>query len=120
MKTNNIRFFLILILAFQLQASTYFEDGVEAFQKGDYEVAFKIFSDLARNSINYKSDIDLYLARSALETGRFFEALIAFERILIEVDERDIETINLAKFGLANTHVALGEIESAKNLYFEI
>jgi hypothetical protein len=120
MKTNNIRFFLILILAFQLQASTYFEDGVEAFQKGNYEVAFKIFSDLAKNSINYKSDIDLYLARSALETGRFFEALIAFERILIEVDERDIETINLAKFGLANTHVALGEIESAKNLYFEI
>ena len=120
MKTNNIKFFLTLILAFQLQASTYFEDGVEAFQKGNYEVAFKIFSDLARNSINYKSDIDLYLARSALETGRFFEALIAFERILIEVDERDIETINLAKFGLANTHVALGEIESAKNLYFEI
>jgi len=104
------------LFSITLSASTYFDDGIKFFQSGEYNKSFAIFSQILEYG-NSENDLDFYLGRSAFELGKFNEALFAFDRILIETDDRDWKKINRVKLELARTHLALGEKESAKKMF---
>jgi FimV-like protein len=108
--------FLSLLLSTFLVSST-FETGKDHFSKNQFNEAYQIFQQLSDNG-DITNGLDFYLGRSALEIGKFKEALFAFERILIEAE--DEATINRTKLELARTHIGLGEVESAKALLKEV
>lgn len=111
--------FTVFIFSSFLFSSTDFEKGETLFKSGNYREAFELFKDLSKDGGNSEK-IDFYLGRSAFEVGEYNEALFAFERILIEADEREKVKINRVKLELGRVHLALGEKDSAKNLFNEV
>jgi FimV-like protein len=102
-----------------LFASTEFERGVELFKDKNYREAFIIFNKLAEAE-DKTEDLDFYLGRSAFESGEYFDAYFAFDRLLIEIDESDKVKLDRVKLELARTQIALGQRERAKSLLNEV
>jgi len=113
------KYLIILALYSALNASTDFNEALKLFNSGDFQKSYQIFHKLSENGIVI-NDLDFYLGRSAFEVGRYKEAFIAFDRVLIEADEDDKQKINRVKLELARTYLALGERESAKKLFNEV
>ena len=110
---------ITILFSTTLFASTYFDDGVDYFKNGNFNQAYEVFYKLSNNG-NGEKELDFYLGRSAFEVKKFDEALFSFDRVMIEVDERDSDKINRIKLELARTHLALEEVETAKKLFQEV
>lgn len=108
---------LSILIHSTLFSSTYFDDGLQFFEKKDYTNAYKVFHQLFTDG-NYRDNLDFYLGRSAFEVQKYNEALFAFDRVLIETENQ--VKIDRVKLELARTHLALGEKETAKKIFQEV
>ncbi|HIC10567.1 MAG TPA: hypothetical protein EYO61_04325 [Campylobacterales bacterium] len=113
------KIYLLFFFTSLLFSLTDFDKGIKLFHQGKYQEAYKIFQELSDGGI-LEDDLDLYLAKSAFAIGKYEEALIAFERVLIEADENDRGTINQIRLSLAKTYLALNENELARKTLYEI
>lgn len=88
-----------------------YDEGVAAFNQGEYQKAYDIFSQLLRE---YPEDgnINFYLGRSAFALKEYPLALFAYERILSQ--RPDADRVRLEK---AVTHAAMGQNDLAIQEY---
>jgi tetratricopeptide (TPR) repeat protein len=111
--------FLFSIFPLILSATTEFDQGLSQFNSDNWKESYKIFKKLSKNGDRTNS-LDFYLGRSAFELGNYKEALIAFERVEIETDDRDLIAKNRVKLELGRTHYALGEFQSSEKIFKEV
>lgn len=83
--------------------------GKEAFARGDFAAAYRIFTALLASDPG-DAESDFLLGRSAYETGDFETAIFAFERVLMVHPESD-----RARLELARVHFAIGDFEAARS-----
>lgn len=112
-------YLIAFILSSFLSASTDLDEALKLFNSGDFQNSYPLLQKLSESG-STANDLDFYLGRSAFEVGKYNEALFAFDRVLIEVDENNRAKVNRVKLELARTHLALGERESAKELFSEV
>jgi len=116
MKLSKIRSVTVLLLTLLVlfiavssaSAATTFSKGKEAFDRGDFPVAYRIFTDLLASNPG-DAEADFLLGRSAYEIGDFETAIFAFERVLMSHPESD-----RARLELARVHFAVGDFEAAR------
>jgi len=107
-----VTLFLVTLLSVALSAATVegttLEDGWAAYDAGDYDRAYDVFSTLFReNPESEKANFALGMA--ALARGKLSHALFAFERVLIINPENQ-----RARLELARTYTAIEQFSLAR------
>lgn len=96
-----------------------YDEAVEAFNKREYENAYKKFSALFDERPD-DSRINFYLGRAALETKRYDEALAAFERVLIVEPNHIRSRLEIAKVYFEEKEFDSAEAEFKTALEYEL
>lgn len=90
------------------------KDGIEELDKQNYKKAYEIFLELYKKDSS-NSQVNFYLGRSAFELGKYQEAILAFERVLI-VDP----THYRSRLELARSYIALNMLNEARSELAEV
>jgi len=96
-----------------------YDEAVEAFNKREYENAYKKFLALFEEKPD-DSRINFYLGRAALETKRYDEALSAFERVLIVEPNHIRSRLEIAKVYFEEKEFGSAEAEFKTALEYEL
>lgn len=83
-------------------------EGIETFKSGSYEKAYKVLKGEVESSSSDR-DLNFYLGRAAFETGKYKEAVAAYERVLI-VDEGN----QRARLEMARAYLSLDMYEAGE------
>lgn len=104
----------ILISAVNLQAGTGWQKARQLLESGDAEAAYQLLKPVESTEAG-QADYDALLASSAEQSGRYTEAIFAYERLLA-VRPGDVQ----ARYRLARIYFRLGETENATSTYRSI
>ena len=85
-----------------------FDEAKKEYDAGRYEQAYSAFKSLFKSDMG-NAEVNLYLARSALETRRFNEAIAAYERVLMIRPGNGV-----ARFELGRAYYAAGLYDQAE------
>jgi tetratricopeptide (TPR) repeat protein len=94
--------------------ANYFESGLNSYKNGEFERAYSLFSEAFFEDMQ-SPDRSLYLGLSAVETRRFREALIAFDRVLL-LQENNYR----AELEIGRVHYLQGNLKEAKKRFQKI
>lgn len=121
LKKTIIPFLLSLCLLSLHTIPAYGEQPVDHYMLGQqymadqkYDAAYQEFFQAFINDPG-NLNINFYLGRSAFESGRFEEAIMAYDRILMSTPDA-----SRVKLELARTHLSLGSRELAKQYFKEV
>lgn len=84
------------------------------FKNKKYEKAYKLFYELFQENLN-DANINFYLGRSAFETKRYHEAIIAYERVLFEKPESSRTKLEMARAYFLNN-----SFNESKRLFLDV
>ena len=90
------------------------EEGQKAFERGDYQSAYKLLQAVALEHPGHP-ELDFLYGRSAYETGDYESAVFAFDRVLIADPSSDRVRLELGR-----SFFALGEFESARTSFEQV
>ncbi|NWF67071.1 MAG: tetratricopeptide repeat protein [Campylobacterales bacterium] len=100
---------LVSSICATLVVASNIEDGVKLYENKDYVNSYKIFkSEVDKSKSN--SIVNFYLALNAKALGLFEEAMIMFERVLVQDENHQ-----RARLELADTFISLNMLELAKS-----
>jgi len=109
---------VITVLSLLLSATAVYgatlEDGWTAYDAGQYDLAYDIFSTLFRTHPESEK-VNFALGMSALAKGRLSHALFAFERVLMMNPEN-----HRARLELARTYTAMGLYDLARTEFQQV
>lgn len=91
-----------------------YQAAQEQMQGGNYPFAYQILTDLFRDDPG-NADLNFSLGRAAFETGRYEEAVMAFERVLIA--RPDAARVKLET---ARCYYKLGALDTAEGYFREV
>jgi tetratricopeptide (TPR) repeat protein len=91
-----------------------YKDGIELYKNKDYQKSYDIFRKLFIKDFKNKN-INFYLGLNSFELQKYDEALLAYERILIQ-DENALRV----KLEYAKTLFAMKDFQNAKLKFLEI
>ncbi len=101
----------ICICTVTVQAGTGWQNARQLLESGDAEAAYQLLKPVESAEAG-RADYDALLARSAEQSGRYTEAIFAYERLLA-VRPGDAQ----ARYRLARIYFRLGETENAASTY---